>query len=123
MAWTHYKDLIVWQKGMDLTDVVYALTKDLPSEERFVLVDQMRRAAVSVPSNIAEGHGRQSEKEFKHFLAIAQGSVFEVETQLHICLRQGYLSEESAAPAFSLCLEIGKMLTKLITASASIAKN
>ena len=123
MAWTHYSDLIVWQKAMELTDEVYALTRLLPREEMFALADQMRRAAISVPSNIAEGHGRQSEKEFKQFLSIAQGSVFELETQLHICLRQGYFSEHKATSAFSLCLEIGKMLTKLITAPALLTKN
>ena len=113
MAWTNYKDLVVWQKAMDLTDEVYSLSRSLPQEERFALSDQMRRAAVSVPSNIAEGHGRRTENEFKQFLAIAKGSVYELETQLCICLRQEYLSKEQAAQALSLCDEVGKMLTSL----------
>ena len=90
MAWSHYTNMIVWQKAMDLTDEVYRLTKSLPKEELFSLTDQLRRAAVSVPSNIAEGYGRQTDREFKQFLSIARGSVFEVETQLFICIRQNY---------------------------------
>ncbi|MBR3294263.1 MAG: four helix bundle protein [Oscillospiraceae bacterium] len=115
MAWTHYRELIVWQKAMDLADEVYALTRRLPKEEQFALSDQLRRAAVSVPSNIAEGHGRQTEKEFKQFLSIAKGSVYELETQITICLRQGYLTEEQAHSALSLCEEVGKMLTRLMS--------
>ena len=115
MAWTHYRELIVWQKAMALADEVYALTRRLPKEEQFALSDQLRRAAVSVPSNIAEGHGRQTEKEFKQFLSIAKGSVYELETQITICLRQGYLTEEQAHSALSLCEEVGKMLTRLMS--------
>ncbi len=115
MAWTHYHELIVWQKAMELADEVYALARCLPKEELFALSDQMRRAAVSVPSNIAEGHGRQTEKEFKQFLSIAKGSVYEIETQITICLRQRFLSEEQAFSALSLCDEVGKMLTRLFS--------
>ncbi len=114
MAWTHYQDLIVWQKAMALADEVYALTRLLPKEELFALSGQMRRAAVSIPSNIAEGHGRHTEKDFKQFLSVAKGSVFEIETQIMICLRQRYLTEDQANPALSLCDEVGKMLTRLI---------
>jgi four helix bundle protein len=118
MAWTHYRDLVVWQKAMDLVDAVYDLTRRLPKEELFALSDQMRRAAVSVPSNIAEGHGRQTDKEFRQFLSIAKGSVFEIETQIMICIRQRYLTEDQAAAALSLCGEVGKILTRLIAPAA-----
>lgn len=119
MSWTHYSEMIVWQKAMDLVDEIYRLTRFLPKEELFSLSNQMRRAAVSVPSNIAEGHGRQTGKDFRQFLSVAQGSVFELQTQLTICIRQRFVSEEDAAPALSLCEEVGKMLTKLITAASS----
>ncbi len=114
MGWKHYKDLIVWQKSMDLVEEVYALTKRLPVDERYALTDQIRRAVVSVPSNVAEGHGRQTDKEFRQFLSIAKGSVCEVETQLLICVRLKYLTEEQITRAITLCDEIRKMLTKLI---------
>ena len=123
MAWTHYSDLIVWQRAMDLADEVYRLSRLLPREELFSLADQMRRAAVSVPSNIAEGHGRQTEKEFRQFLSVALGSVYELETQLQIGVRQTYFRETDVQEALSLCREISKMLTRLITASLPDAKN
>lgn len=113
MAWSHYKDMIVWQKAMDLTDEIYHLVKSLPREELFSLSDQLRRAAVSIPSNIAEGYGRQTEKEYKQFLSMARGSVFEVETQLTICIRQGFLSDADTQTARALCDEIGRMLTTM----------
>lgn len=113
MSWTHFKDLIVWQKAMDLTDEVYHLARSLPKEELYALSDQLRRAAVSIPSNIAEGYGRQTDKEFKQFLSVARGSVFEVETQLEICIRQNYLSASAAKTAQALCDEVGRMLTTL----------
>ena len=113
MAWANYKNLVVWQKAMDLTDAVYSLTKALPPDERFALSDQMKRAAVSVPSNIAEGYGRHTNKEFRQFLSYARGSVFEIETQITICLRQHYLSEKDVKNALALCDEVGKILTGL----------
>ncbi len=115
MAWKHYKELIVWQKSMDLVTEIYRLTKQLPPDERYSLTDQIRRAVVSIPSNIAEGHGRQTEREFKQFLSIAKGSVSEVETQLLICNRLDYLTEEQTEPVLLLCDEIRRILTKLIT--------
>ena len=114
MSWKHYKELIVWQKAMDLVDEVYALIRLLPKEELFALSDQMRRSAISIPSNIAEGHGRQTEKEYRQFLSIAKGSVCELETQIIIGLRQNYFFEENVASALSLCDEVRKMLTRLI---------
>ena len=116
MSWVHYQDLIVWQKSMDLVDEIYHLAQLLPKEELFSLSDQMRRAAVSVPSNIAEGHGRQTEKEFRQFLSVAKGSLYELETQIHIGIRQNFFSAEQAEAALCLCREVGKMLTKLTLA-------
>lgn len=114
MSWKHYKDLIVWQKSMDLVDEIYSLVKLLPREEMYALADQMRRASISVPSNIAEGHGRQTEKEFKQFLSIAKGSVCELETHIEICIRQAYFTKNECDRAMALCIEVRKMLTKLI---------
>ncbi len=109
-----YKDFIVWQKAMDLTVEVYRLVKFLPREETYALSDQMRRASVSIPSNIAEGQGRGSTKDFINFLFIARGSQTELETQLQICIRLNYLSETQAETALNLCQEISKMLSTLI---------
>ena len=99
---------------MDLVEDVYKLTKMLPSEERYSLTDQLRRAAVSIPSNIAEGQGRKSKKELKQFLSISTGSVFEVETQLLIVARVGFLTQDQIRKALELCEEIRKMLFSLI---------
>lgn len=110
-----YKDFIVWQKSMDLAIEIYRLVKFLPREETYALSDQMRRAVVSIPSNIAEGQGRNSTKEFAKFLAIARGSQAELETQLQLCIRLQYFSEEQATLALELCDEIRKMLNSLIS--------
>jgi len=109
-----YKGLLVWQKAMELTAVIYKLVKKLPKEELYSLSDQMRRAAVSIPSNIAEGQDRNTKKEFIYFLTIARGSKAELETQLLICVKIGYLIEEEILEAMTLSTEIGKMLTSLI---------
>jgi len=109
-----YEDLIVWQKAMDLVVEIYALVKLLPDEERYTLVDQMKRAAVSIPSNIAEGQERSTAKNFVHFLHIAKGSRSELETQLSICVRLNYLTLEQIVIAKSLLAETGKMLHSLI---------
>lgn len=108
-----YKDLIVWQKAMDLVVEVYALVKLLPKEEMYALSNQIRRAAISIPSNIAEGQARNSTKEFIQFLAIAKGSKAELETQLLLCVRIGYLKEEQNVTAMSTLAEIGKMINAL----------
>lgn len=105
-----YSDLLVWQKAMGLVVEIYELVKLLPKEEMYSLSDQMRRAAVSIPSNIAEGHARQSVRSFIHVLSIAQGSRAELETQLLICVRIGYLERKQIENAFTLCQEIGKMM-------------
>ena len=110
----YYTDLIVWQKSMDLVVIVYQLVKHLPKEETYALSDQMRRAVVSIPSNIAEGQQRNSPKEFKNFLNIARGSNGELETQLQICVRLNFLNEDQIKPAMELCSEISKMLSSFI---------
>lgn len=109
-----HKDLIVWQKSMDLLVEVYRLVKKLPREETYALSDQMRRAVVSIPSNIAEGRARSSEKDYVRFLFIARGSRAEVETQLMACLRLNYLSESDVEQALSLCDEVGRILNSMI---------
>jgi len=110
-----YRDLIVWKKSMTLTQEIYRLTKLLPKDELFSLTNQMRRAAVSIPSNIAEGQDRNSKKEFLNFLAIARGSRAELETQLQICVRVGYLNDTDITEVMQLLNEVGKMLSSLIS--------
>ena len=105
-----FKDLIVWQKSMALTKEIYVLVKRLPKEELYALSDQMRRAAVSIPSNIAEGQGRTSAKEFAHFLSIGNGSKAELETQLLLCVELGYLESQEITVSIGLIDEIGRIL-------------
>ena len=109
----HYKDLIVWQKAMDLAEEIHRLSKAFPKEEIYGLTSQIRRAAVSVPSNIAEGHARQSTAEFRNFLSIAQGSLAEVDTQQLLAQRFEYLDPTKAQQAEQLITEIAKMLHSL----------
>lgn len=108
-----YQDLIVWQKAMGLVEMVYQATKAFPREELYGLTNQVRRAAVSIPSNIAEGHARNSTAEFRNFLSIAQGSKAEVETQIQIANRLHYISPQQAQEILSLLREISKMLMGL----------
>ena len=98
---------------MELVEEIYRLVKCLPKEEMYALSDQMRRSAISIPSNISEGHGRHSKKDFSRFLLIAQGSRAEFESQLEICARLNYLSREQLKNAFDLCTAIEKMLRSL----------
>jgi len=114
MAVRNFKDLIVWQKSMDLAAAVYKLIRELPREELYTLSDQMRSAVISIPSNIAEGQQRTSDKEFKHFLSVAKGSLGEIETQLLLCVRLEYLTSEQIKQPLELCTETGKMLNGLI---------
>lgn len=109
-----YKDLIVWQRAMDVVIEVYKLVKLLPKEETYALSDQMRRSAVSIPSNIAEGQGRNSTKEYLQFLSIAKGSICELETQLIICNKTNYLTAEQTAAVEEMLQETGKMLNALM---------
>ena len=109
-----YKDLLVWKKGMLLAKEIYRLSCLLPKQETFGLVSQLRRAAVSVPSNIAEGYGRETTQEYLRFLRIARGSDYEVDTQLWLCVSLGYFTKADAEQAFSLCDEIARMLYSMI---------
>jgi len=108
-----FRDLIVWQKAMDLTELIYAIVKKFPPDERYALSSQIRRAAVSVPSNIAEGYGRRSTKDYLRFLQIALGSAYELETQLDLTSRFGFAGEDEVKEALELCTEIEKMLVAL----------
>ena len=107
-----YSQLIVWQKAMELVDLVYDAMRDFPADERFRLRDQLSRAVVSIPSNIAEGNGRGSRADYAHFLCIARGSLYETMTQLEIAKRQGYVS--SIESFQNLGDEIRKMLSSMI---------
>jgi len=111
-----YRDLVVWQKAMALVSAVYKLTRAFPNSERFGLTSQIQRAAVSIPSNIAEGQGRLATKEFRQFLGIARGSLKELETHLLISIDLAYASPENVDPCLGLTDEIGRMLNALIKA-------
>jgi len=110
----NYRELIVWQKAMDLVEEAYRLTRLLPRDELYGLTNQIRRAAVSIPSNIAEGNSRHTTQDYIRFLSIARGSKSEVETQLEICVRLKYLSKDQTILAFCLCDEISKILNSII---------
>ena len=116
MKSSDFRKLIVWQKAMDLTIEVYSLVKLLPREENYCLSDQMRRAAVSIPANIAEGQGRDTDKEYNRFISIARGSLWELLTQIEICERLSYISTVQSAKARDLITEISKMLFALSNA-------
>ncbi|MBP6470961.1 MAG: four helix bundle protein [Chloroflexi bacterium] len=107
-----YRDLLVWQRAMDFSVHVYQVTSSFPSSEMYGLTNQMRRAAVSIPSNIAEGHMR-TRSEFGHFLRIARGSLAELETQLELAQRIGYLPQSQHAELTTELSVIGKQLTNL----------
>jgi len=110
----NYRELIIWQKSMDLVKNVYELTLLFPKEEKFGLISQIQRSAVSIPSNISEGAGRNSNKEFRNFLGIANGSINELSTQLELSIRIGYLKENQLKEVFSLINEIQKINFTLI---------
>ena len=109
-----HKKLDVWQAAMKSTTMIYKLTNKFPEEEKFGLVQQMRRAAVSIPSNIAEGAGRQGKKEFGNFLSMAQGSLSELDTQMDLTILLGYLSKDEVKEVDGQLLRVDKMLTGLI---------
>lgn len=108
-----YKDLIVWQKSIRLVKLIYQLSGVLPSEEKFGLTAQMRRSAVSIPSNIAEGQARRTTGDYIKFVSIAEGSLAELETQLIIAIDLGLCSNDDAGDCFELMTEIRKMLNAL----------
>lgn len=112
---TSHKDLLVWQRSMDLVETVYRITAGFPSGEQWGLVSQMRRAAISVPSNIAEGYGRQATGEYRHHVSIGRGSLLELETQILLAVRLKYLSVEDAEPVLKETDEISRMLATLVS--------
>jgi four helix bundle protein len=103
------EDLKIWQKSIELTKAVYLLVAKLPEEEKFGLIAQLKRSAVSVASNIAEGAGRNSQKEFKHFLSVANGSAYELQTQLILLIELKLITKEIIKPIIDICIEIQKM--------------
>ena len=113
MKTRNYKDLVVWQKGIHLAKIVYRLTQSLPPEEKFGLVAQMRRSAVSIPSNIAEGQARHTTGEFIQFISHAEGSVAELDTQLILSVELKFSDHPSVAPAFELIGDLRRMLNAL----------
>lgn len=110
-----YRDLEIWKKSRILVTHIYKTTKTFPKEELYGLASQLRRAAISVPSNIAEGKSRRSTKEYMRFLDIAYGSISEVETQLYIAFDLGYITQEMLDPFLENYAEIGRMLNGLLT--------
>src|SRR5574340_1576313 len=115
MALKFYKDLVVWQKAMDLVTEIYRVTQKFPKHELFSLTSQLRRAAVSIPSNIAEGQGQLSKGDFRRFLGHARGSLSELETQIIISQNLGYLTDEDATNLLNMVTEVGRILNGLIT--------
>ena len=89
-----YKDLLIWQKGITIVNLIYQLVRSFPQEELYALTSQLKRASISIPSNIAEGYGRNTDKSFSHFLDISRGSLFEIETQLHIANELGFVTTQ-----------------------------
>lgn len=110
MRTRRFRDLLVWQRSMRLAEAIYAATRPFPKEELFGLVSQMRRAAVSVPSNIAEGHGRESEKRFALYINQARGSLHELETQVELARNLGMIPVQRADEILEEAAEIGRML-------------
>ena len=103
------EDLKIWNKSIKLTKAVYLLIANLPSDEKFGLTSQIKRSVISIPSNIAEGAGRNSQKEFKHFLSIANGSAYELQTQLLLIIELDLITKDKVQPIIELCIEIQKM--------------
>lgn len=108
-----FRELRVWQKAMDLVETIYSLTRDFPKQETYALTSQLRRATISIPSNIAEGHTREHIKEYLHHLSMAQASLAEVETQLEIAARLTYLHSEQLRELLPETSSLGKQLYAL----------
>jgi four helix bundle protein len=115
MAVKSFRDSIAWQRAMDLSHEIYQVTRTFPKEEIFGLTNQLRRASVSIASNIAEGQGRLTQGEFLHFLGMARGSAFEVETQLEIAKREGFANVAAIERAQSIASEVVRILNAVIT--------
>ncbi len=114
-----YRDLLVWQKSMQLAAEVYRVTSKFPREEIYGLTSQVRRSAVSIPSNIAEGHGRLNKSEFRQFLGIARGSTYELQTQLELAESLQMASPDSIENSIQLSQEVGKMIFSLLNSMDS----
>lgn len=110
-----YRELLVWQKGIALVKEVYRITKKFPNEERFTLIDQIHRAAISIPSNIAEGQARQHSKEFRQFLYVSLGSLAELDTQLTIAMELGYISSNDLDELNEKIVELRKMIGGILS--------
>jgi len=115
----NYQELIVWQKAMDLVEDVYKSSRDFPREEIYALTSQIRRAAVSIPSNIAEGQGRRTTLDFLRHLSIAYGSLREVETQILIARRLSYVEQTRVDDVMDLAGEVGRLLNGLMNSLAT----
>jgi len=111
---SNFRNLKIWQKGMDLVIQVYKLSEKLPNEEKYGLKSQITRAAISIPSNIAEGSSRSSDKEFKHFLEVSLGSAFELETQLLIIKKLNMINNDNIEPVLNALQEEQKMINTFI---------
>ncbi len=118
-----YRELIAWQKAMELVFAIYEITKAFPREETYGLKSQIERAAVSIPSNIAEGQARYSQKDFANFLGHARGSLAELETQLMIARHLGYIPETCSRELLVRCSSVGQLLNKLHSAIAARASS
>jgi len=121
MSNTNYRDLIAWQRAMSLAELAYRATNAMPREEQYGLTSQMRRAAVSIPSNIAEGEGRRSVGQFLHLLGIAYGSLRELETQALLANRLGFISDDQNRELTDGCAEVGRLLNGLMKSLRSRA--
>jgi four helix bundle protein len=115
----NYRDLKVWQMAMELTENIYRATVSFPSRETYALANQLQRASVSIPSNIAEGHARSSTKDYMRFLSISQGSLAEAETQLELAHRLGYIPQAELLCLLEQTNEVGRMLHGLRNALAA----
>ena len=113
-----YQELIVWQKAMNLVEEVYSVTRSFPREEVYSLTSQLRRAAVSIPSNVAEGQGRRTTADFLRHLSNAYGSLLEVETQLLIAARLRYLTDGKCREVMNIAAEVGRLLNGLMSSLA-----
>ena len=109
-----YRDLIVWKEAMEIAELIYSLTRAFPREELFGMTSQMRRAAVSIPCNVAEGFGRAQRKSFIQFLRVAQGSLKELETQALLSGRVGFLSPDQVDNIISRCQRLGRRLVQFV---------
>ncbi|MEE9403610.1 MAG: four helix bundle protein [Algisphaera sp.] len=109
-----YRGLHVWERAMEAAEATYKLTAQMPRDEQYGLISQMRRSAVSIASNIAEGYGRKSTGDYLKHLAYARGSLAELETQITLAVRVGCIERKDAMTSWDLCQEVGKMLTRLV---------